>query len=197
MPEPRRAVFPLVVVALTTLVVWWGLGERPSEPTGEKPVAEPRAQYYLKDFTLQASDAAGAPSYRVSSPSAVYFRGEDVWNVTEPRWRFRTPSKARWVGRADEGHILEGGDRLDLAGDVHLRRPEGDGGPVDMVTPTLTVKPQEDFAHTADPVTITGPGYRIDGVGARVWLKQQRMVLLSKVKGRYDGQQRDPRGNAE
>lgn len=182
----RRWLFPTVATGLLAALAWWGLAERePATLPREAAVEEPRAAYYARDFELLVTNAAGAPDYRVRAPQGAYFDAADRWRFTEPRWRVYGDEGIAWYGRAEQGQSWQDGTRASLTGDVRLRRPGAEGDSV-LRTEHLDLEPARRYAETDRLVTITGPNYRVQGVGARAWLEEERMQLLSQVEGRHD-----------
>lgn len=182
----RRWLFPTVATALLSVLAWWGLAERePPAPAGAPGVDEPHAAYYARDFEVLVTDARGRPDYRVRAPSGAYFEGADRWRFTQPSWQVYGDQGVAWRGRAERGQSWQEGARASLSGDVRLRRPASGGDSV-LRTEHLELEPRRRYAETDRPVTITGPGYRLRGVGARAWLEEERMELLSQVEGWHD-----------
>ncbi|HDP89404.1 MAG TPA: LPS export ABC transporter periplasmic protein LptC [Thioalkalivibrio sp.] len=88
---------------------------------------------------------------------------------------------------SETGWITQGRDEVRLLGHVTIDRPATHpDGPLRLVTSDLTVFPQARRAETAAHAIATAPGYRIEGVGMRMDLNEQTLLLLSEVKGRYE-----------
>lgn len=182
----RRWLFPLAATALLAALAWWGLAERdPGKATAPATVDEPRATYYARDFEVLVTDEAGRPEYRVSAPRGAYFEERDLWRFTEPRWWVYREQGPPWRGRAERGRSWQNGERASLDGDVRLRRPDPEGDTL-LRTEHLELEPARRYAETDRLVTITGPNYELRGVGGRAWLEEERMELLSQVRGRHD-----------
>lgn len=182
----RRWVFPVVATGLLAAVAWWGLAEREAPRHGTAtPVDEPRAAYYATDFEVLVTNAEGRADYRIEAPRGAYFEGEDLWRFTEPRWWVYGGDEPAWRGRAERGRSWADGERASLSGNVRLRRL-AEGGDTLLRTEHLELEPQRRYAETDRRVIITGPDYRLTGVGARAWLEEERMELLSRVEGRHD-----------
>lgn len=187
MAERSRLVFPLVAVALMAALAWWAFEEpAPRRIKDAAGVAEPRAAYYVRDFTLTATGDDGAVAYRVRGPSAAYFEAEASWHVRTPVWTVLSEGGSRWEGRAHRARIRKGGEFARLTGDVRLHRRGGTQAPLTVRTEAVDLYPKRDYAETAKPVTITGEHLRVRGIGARLWFDEERMQLLADVEGHYE-----------
>ena len=74
-----------------------------------------------------------------------------------------------------------------LRGEVTLARvgTEQDR-PITLTTPALNVWPKKDYAETDQPVTVVSDGLRLDAVGMKAYIDDQRVEFLSQVRGRYE-----------
>jgi len=182
----RRWLFPLAATALLAALAWWGLAERePAPRRAPATVEEPRATYYAQDFEVLVTDGEGQPEYRVRAPRGAYFEERDLWRFTEPRWWVYRDDGPPWRGRAERGRSWQDGERASLSGDVRLRHQDP-GGETLLRTEHLELEPPRSYAETDRLVIITGPDYELRGVGGRAWLEEERMELLSQVRGHHD-----------
>lgn len=118
----------------------------------------------------QAVNDATAASDKVSAPAATAY---DPWRLTATR-----------------GRIAEGGERLDLDGEVRVTRASTGGDnasamPLTMETARLTVFGKQEIATTDSPVLLTSDRAQLHGVGMQIDLKKGQMHLLSQVRGYY------------
>jgi LPS export ABC transporter protein LptC len=59
-------------------------------------------------------------------------------------------------------------------------------GPVTLNTESVDLNLPTRHAQTDQPVTLTGPDYKIAAIGAQAWLDEQRIELQSEVTGHYE-----------
>ncbi|MCL4316473.1 MAG: LPS export ABC transporter periplasmic protein LptC, partial [Gammaproteobacteria bacterium] len=92
-----------------------------------------------------------------------------------------------WEVQAERGTLAQDQDKVWLMDAVRIENPEA--APHlrwRLDTRDLHVKVDEEYAETAQPVTIVGATSVTHAVGMRVFLKEGRVQLLAKVKGTYE-----------
>jgi lipopolysaccharide export system protein LptC len=91
-----------------------------------------------------------------------------------------------WIMDARQARFDDAGTRTSLHGDVALRREAAPGlSAMQIYTDSLHYQPQEDYAETADPITVYRDADFIKSHGARAWLEDGKVQLLSRVRGRH------------
>lgn len=187
MRERRRLLLPGLTLVMVAALGWWLTSPERREPAPERTDREAeRPTYTLTDAEFRSFDADGRRVSRLDSPEVEFREDADRWYLQQPVWQRRTPDgNTRWEGRSREGTLR--GDRSagELIGAVRLERIADDGATI-LRTDRLHIRPDDSYAETADPVTITGPNWRLDGIGARAWLDAERMEVLDDVRTRYD-----------
>ena len=110
--------------------------------------------------------------------------------VTTPVIHMHQPRLPPLRLESETGWIARNGDKVHLLGEVTMDRPEEHpAGPLHLVTRDLTVFPQRRHAETEAHAVATAPGYRIEGIGMRMDLDEQTVLLLSEVRGRHEPHQ--------
>lgn len=145
------------------------------------------ADFYLKDFTLTTMDKAGALRNRLTSPYMVHYADDDTSEVDEPRMQIFNKDAPPWHIDAGRGIILSEGKTVFLRDGVIIRQiDEQQKRYTTLRTADLTVKPDDEYAETASPVNFTdSAGNVVDAVGMRANLRDERLELLSQVRGTY------------
>lgn len=182
-----RGILTLFALALLVALSWWLLRAVQSQRE-TRPGAPPQTpDYYLYDFTLTAMNAQGRPSYRLSAPALVHYPSDDSALVTRPHLEVYRSGKPPWDIDAQQAHIADHGKRVFLTGRVKIvRRTAGSKRPVTILTRDLHIRPDQDYAYTDQPVTLLSNGLRVEAVGLRAHWKQERVQLLSRVRGVYE-----------
>ncbi|MDR9432302.1 MAG: LPS export ABC transporter periplasmic protein LptC [Spiribacter sp.] len=183
MIPPRRILITGLVFVLVALL-WWRLNSDSSAPTEPDTAAGPLLSAYAREFSLLSTDATGQPAYRLRAPTARYYDDPGLWQLDAPRWQVMTESGAPWIGRSDQARSWDDNEQAQLQGNVQLSRDQADGQ-VLLRTQTMNLELPTRYAHTDEPVTLTGPGYRVAATGAKAWLDEQRIELLNKARGQY------------
>ncbi|HQU14943.1 MAG: LPS export ABC transporter periplasmic protein LptC [Chromatiales bacterium 21-64-14] len=185
--EARGGPLVTLLLALAVVLTGWVLfqAQRSLEPPA--PAAPHEPDYRLSTFTLRVLGPDGAVQYRLQSPSLVHYPDPDRSDLTKPRLRwYPQPGAIPWKVHAERGQVLAAGDEVRLLGTVHIdRAAEGTRRAVTIQTRDLQVWPHREVAETADLVTMRSAGATISGVGMRAYLKDGRVLLLSRVRGTY------------
>lgn len=186
--DRRRRLVPVAAAALLPLLGWWlyqgAPRQAPAPPAPEH--ARERVSYYLLDATLTATDDDGRPDYRVRATRMRRFEETDSWTFTRPRWTLYTDEGVPWHGRADFGRAWNDAEQARLSGNVHLHRPgTAAGQPLEVVTSEVYLRPREDYARTQRPIVAHSPGSRLRGIGAELFMAEQRLLVQSHVEGIY------------
>lgn len=191
MPE-RRRVLPLLVLALVLALGWWISRPEPARQADRARDDAPGPPLYeVVDARFRQFNAEGRLISRLDSPRVVFDDDTRMWTLETPLWqRSAEDDEVQWVGRASRGTLLGDRTRAELVGDVTLARQREGGPPVTLSTQVLHLRPEAGYAETDRPVTIEGPGWHTEGVGARAWLDRQTLEVLADVRSRFDAANR-------
>ena len=91
-----------------------------------------------------------------------------------------------WRIAADQGKLHDSGETLTLWDNVQIWQHGNEGETNRLTTSELTVKPNEKMIMTDVDVKISGPRGEIEAVGMVVDLEQQKIRLLSDVRGFHE-----------
>ena len=179
----------LVLAALAAFSVWLQQMAEQAAPvlaSGERHDPD----FYLKDFTLTTMDKSGAPRNRLEAPYMVHYADDDTSEVDRPRMQVFRKDAPPWYIDAGKGVVLSEGKTVFLRDGViirliHQAGPQ-QGHDATLRTPDLTIKPDDEYAETASPVNfMDSAGNVINAVGMRAHFKDERLELLSQVRGKY------------
>ncbi len=161
---------------------------RHSHQSDPPPIAEasvgPEITSHARGITMTSTDASGELAWRMSAAEAWHYDGPDLWVLDQPRWQLYDESAPPWVGRANSGRAWDGTSRADLIDEVVMWRQTPEGL-TRLETPFMHIQLPEHYAETDEPVTLIGPDYQVDSVGANAWLREDRIELLENARGRY------------
>lgn len=183
-----KRLLPALAVLGLAVAAWWPLSRQQApEPVVTAVPGEPRPDYYLRDFTVDRSDASGRWDYRIRAESMLHFPDSESWTVDRPRLSFFGEDGVTWLAQAESGRVWADGEEAELLGEVILERPPGpERGPLTLITRDLYLRPGEHYAETRAPVLVRQAEQgELRGVGARAYLDEERYELLSQVKGNY------------
>ncbi|GAB4289398.1 MAG: hypothetical protein Kow0096_02300 [Thiohalomonadaceae bacterium] len=181
----RRLLAFLVLVALALLAHWLS-GQR--EEAARERAAEARhvPEYFLRDFIATTMNLAGRPDQRLAAAFMLRYADDGSMDLTEPRMTLydTADDTPPWQIDAARGLVSGDGREVQLSGGVRLTREEA-GGLLVLTTDAMRLRPKERYAETDAPVTLTNPEGRVDAVGMRAYMKEERLVLLAQVRGNY------------
>lgn len=176
----------LALVAVAGLSGWLlQTVEAPTTASPGKTRHDP--DFYLKDFTLTTMDKTGAPRNRLVSPSMVHYADDNSSEVDQPSMQVFSKNGPPWHIDAGTGWLAAEGKTVILRDGVVIRQTNAEQGRETIIrTPDLTIKPDDEYAETASPVNYSdGTGTVVDAVGMRAHFKEERLELLSQVRGKY------------
>lgn len=180
----RRTALVVLVVALLALLGNWLAERRQARLEREGVGTEKSVDYFLNGFSATTQDAQGRISQRLEAERMTHYT-DDSSTLTRPFLVIYRPDGARWELRAARGWTDPGEQWVYLEGDVTLERPDEAGSAL-LLTQWLRVLPNNNYAETDRPVTITRPGSRIEATGMQAFGEERRLVFLSQVRGTYE-----------
>ena len=147
----------------------------------------------VERFRAVRLNLAGVREYTVEAPRLWQLPGQGGIRIEQPMLDWYQPDGQirAWRLQAEQGWIAADYQILRLGGEVVMHRTADSGKPpVTIVTRDVSVHRAERYAETAAPVKAVIPGGELHAVGARAWLDQERLELLSEVRGFYEPPQR-------
>ncbi len=186
----RKLTLPLVVAALAWLSAEW-LWEQEAETPAEAPLADVESpDAFMEGVVMRAMNTQGRPRYEMRATRAVHFSRGDRTEFNTPFITFYRPDGKLWTLAAERGRASDGDRDILLSGEVLMRRPQNPAQPtgpaaVEVFTRELRIFSDREYAETDQPTTIVHAYGQVDAVGMKVWFEQERLQLLSQVKGIY------------
>jgi lipopolysaccharide export system protein LptC len=179
----------LLLVALALLLVALGnwLVEQGAKEVDKRLAPESVVQqdYYLNEVTITAFDEKGQPQHRLQASQLSHITAAEQTEIQQPDLEVLAQNKVVWHVVAERGEINVQQDLVLLQGKVNLTQPDK-GTPLRLTTSALRIQPKRGRADTDQPVSLTQGNSRIDAVGMNIDQQEQRLLLLSQVRGRYE-----------
>ena len=141
--------------------------------------------YIVEKFSFVRMTPDGKPHYLVSGAKLTHRPTDDSSDIDAPVMRNVMPGAAPMTIVASRAHVRSGGDQIDLAGKVDIRRPaSANARSLHMRTETLTVFPDEDRMQTDKPVNlelgdsvIIGTGMRANNATRQIHFATQGQII--------------------
>ncbi|HSW71427.1 MAG TPA: LPS export ABC transporter periplasmic protein LptC [Gammaproteobacteria bacterium] len=149
---------------------------------------------FMEEIVATIIDKQGKPSLKIVSPKMIHYLENDSTEISKPLLTLyrnaRQPKATKpWQLSADHARALEGIHQILLWENVVIHHPEDEQDEkTTLLTPTLRVYPDKQFAETADPVTIMQPNTKIHAIGMNADLASGAVKLLSQTRGEYSVQ---------
>jgi lipopolysaccharide export system protein LptC len=149
-------------------------------------------QIYLTDVQLRQFDKQGQAHYEMTSPLIQHFQVEDKASERDYTL-FQTPvfmlsndpAQPAWFITSQEARRDSNGLWFTLSKDVLARQTSAARGEITISTSELRLNTQQEYAETSKAVTMRDAKNQMSGLGLRADIKNDRIAILSNVKGNY------------
>jgi lipopolysaccharide export system protein LptC len=180
----RRNLTVTLLLLFFTGLSWWLMTtfQQQQEQTRIKEQKK-GPNYTMEDFSAIRMNEQGLPEYELNAPYMAHYPQQDRTDLKQPK--FTVHERARQQTWADQGTVLKQGDEILLTGNVVIRGHDENQKVLRIETPVLRILPNDEYAETQEAVHITRGDNVLDAVGAKVYLDQHVLLLLSKVRGTY------------
>lgn len=180
------ALFPLgVLLVLSALSFWLRYAvDLPEARHDGKHRHDP--DYIINEAQLRKYDEKGLLQYTLIANDIRHYPDDDTTDITRPRLTFLRPDKPVVSMNAERGHVSQQGERVDLSGEVKVKRA-ADTRQAELVAtmPTLAILTGTELAFTSDPILVTQGTSWLRGVGMQLDNKNQTLVLESQALGQF------------
>ena len=143
----------------------------------------------VERFQAVRMSIAGRREYVVEAPRLQQLSGQSGTQIEQPALDWYQPDgqTREWRLQAERAWGAADQQTLRLEGAVTMVRTAASGKPpVTVTTRDVVICPAEHYAEIAAPVRVVTPVGELRSVGMRAWLSQQRLELLSEVRGFYE-----------
>ena len=173
-----------LLAGLSYALLWWVESSlRAPEPSeSQAPVLT------IDQFWAVRTNLAGVQKYVVEAPRLWQLPGQGGVRIEQPTLDWYQPDgqTREWRLQAEQGWSAADQQTLRLEGAVIMIRLADSGqSPMTITTRNVIISPAQHYAETAAPLRVVTPDGELNAIGARAWLDQQRLELLSEVRGFY------------
>jgi LPS export ABC transporter protein LptC len=184
----------LILVSLVALTSWFSIGK--------EEIADESEQIYIKakaiKIELSQMDAEGHLKYRSRAESATQYSNGPI-DLAHPFLELHDPrSTTPWKLQSEQATVVDAHQKITLSDHVVISRDyivnsddHTESAPsMRLFTEHLTLYPNQNYAETTDPVTIEIPdtGTQMLSNGMKVYLRPERLELISHIRSTYDQQ---------
>ena len=143
--------------------------------------------YYLIDAKIFGTDEDGRLLYEIWAARAEERPDEGRLLLSDVRIEYRPAENVPWVLTADSGEAPTDQAYIELSGAVELANTPRDQGQRTLIkTQRLRFEPDASVASTEAAVSVFLGAGRLDAVGIKVYLRDDRLELESSVHGEFN-----------
>ncbi|MEC9375850.1 MAG: LPS export ABC transporter periplasmic protein LptC [Pseudomonadota bacterium] len=141
--------------------------------------------YYLDTAEISGMGANGEILYQLTMDRASHVIADDSITMREVEMLYTPKELKGWKMSADEGRIPSDGSIIELFGNVVVQSGEKNQIPTKITTEKMAINPSKNQARTNQDVIVDYDGRLVKAKGIEVDLNQNRLKLLSQVKGSF------------
>jgi lipopolysaccharide export system protein LptC len=177
------ALFPLAVLAMLAGFTFWLEHASRGEGSGPNPKLRHDPDFWVDEFMLRRFNLDGSIQHTLKAARMEHYPDDDSTEVSEPRVAYFREGLVTTV-TARKGWLDKEGKHVRLNDDVRIVRADQDGTSTVVETSILNVIPDDEYAQTDAPVTITQGKSVIRGAhGLEINNKTRIAVLIGPVTG--------------
>jgi lipopolysaccharide export system protein LptC len=182
----RRGLVLLALASVTGLT-WWLQDRSESVAPPRDPDARQWPDYSMESFAVTEFLPNGDAQYRLTARQMDHFAADGTARFDRPNIVFHSAARTPWTLTADAGVATANSEEIRLNGAVVIERPQTiERDWLRLSTSNVLVRPREEFAETAEHVDVQDPLSTTAAQGMRVYVNEERVMLLSKVQGKYE-----------
>lgn len=150
----------------------------------------------IEDATTQRYSENGQLEYTFNATSTQHFQRNPKRHTKHDHTKFTHPKlvinngdgSLPWHIHADKGKATNNQKIITLIGNVRIWQIDAAGNRSELETPELVVKPDAQYAETDKAVMMKNISGQTSAVGMKAFLKEDRVELLSQVRGIHEPQ---------
>lgn len=177
-----------IVFAVVAFIVLWlvlGRGEQLVPTTPPETSLDP--DFYMSGVDSIQYDETGQPRYQLFANQMSHFPHNDITEITLPHIIIYNKNGSPWRLSSLYGQILPAGDSVELWEEVEVNYEPPDDNYLKLSTDSLRIFPRKEYAETYQAVMIESPRGTTSARGLQADLQTNRLRLLAKVRGQYEG----------
>lgn len=171
----------MILIALAAGSAWL-LDRLAQNNNARKTDSEYFPDYYMENFITSTTDEDGTLKNKLYGDYMAHYPDNDTSRLTNPVLEIFRESGMPLMIRADKGWVTSNNEIILLEGDVRFWQDDEDGNrSMEVITTEARVLPEQDYAETDQPATLIGKKTTTRATGARAYLKESKIELLSNV----------------
>lgn len=174
--------FPVALMAALAALTFWLDRSMQDEDSGRDGKKRHDPDYVVDRFQVRRFNADGELQHSLVAQKMLHYPDDDSTSVIDPQLTYHRTPPAHLA--ADTAWLDKDGKHVRLDGNVRVTRDAIDNQPPTRIdTSVLYAAPDDEFAHTDAPVTITQGRTVIHGTGMETNNRTHVSVLFGPVRG--------------
>lgn len=171
------ALFPLLVLAMLAAFTFWLDHASRGDAAGGNAKLRHDPDFWVDEFVMRRFNLDGSIQHTLKATRMEHFPDDETTEVSEPRVAyFREQQSTTMTARS--AWLDKEAKHVRLQDEVRVIRTEAGGTATLIDTSVLDVTPDDEYAHTEAPVTITQGQSVIHGAGGLEVSNKTRMATL-------------------
>ena len=176
----------LFLSAIAGVSWYWSRTSTPANNTGDFR-SNLRLGYYFSDAEIVSTNEDGQPLYKLWARRAEERPNENRLFLSGVRLEYRPIEDIPWFLSAESGEAPTDESYIDLRGAVELvNEPQNQADRTLIRAQALRFEPESLVASSEGSVNLFVGDRRLDAVGIKVYLRDERLELESNVHGQFD-----------
>jgi lipopolysaccharide export system protein LptC len=178
---------PPITFGLIAAFTWWLQNLVEPEKSKVAKTLRHDPDYFMENFTVTSMNEAGRPHYLMEAQYMAHFPDDDTTRFVKPHLIVFQEDVAPWTVDSEHALATTGGKEVHLMGEVIMQRPDTPAqAGLKLTTKDMLVRPDDEYAETKQPVTIVDESGTVNAVGMQVYMQDEKLLLLSRVRGVYE-----------
>lgn len=168
MKDRLPALIALMILLGLLILTWWAAdyAERAFPVEADIALVEEEPDAWSGVFSLLLSDEHGHLITRVDGERMRHYPHQDTYDIDDAKLINQTSDTPRLHASANQAHLFEGGERVQMVGEAHIYRyPTPERKALDIRSDVLWLYPDQDLIETDHPATVIQGNSRLQGSG--------------------------------
>lgn len=184
----QKFIVPLLIALIALLTLWLAPDDE-QQTALPVNVSQQAPDSFMDDFTTQVLDKRGQLQYELHAKHMAHYPHDDHADLRQPELTvFPEQEDAYWQAQAEEGVLDNQQQTIMLHGAVNIDKMQADTqrSSLNIKTREVLVIPATAYAETGEYTLITQGTSRVETQGLRAFFNEDRVQLLSQVRGVYE-----------
>ncbi|MFM8332355.1 MAG: LPS export ABC transporter periplasmic protein LptC [Candidatus Methylumidiphilus sp.] len=187
MVADRKAIATNLALAMLAAVSWWLAESLSEKEVAIRKVDASQIDYYAQNITRTVLNPDGKPKEVLFAARMNHFKNDNHTEMDRPVMTLHGDGGEPWVIRSEQATAQAGGDAVLLNGQVEVTRKDSEGKEMKITTANVKYVPDQDYAETAEALTMESQNDTTSATGAQVYFEPVLKInLLANVRRKHE-----------